>query len=234
MNRIERTIALNGRNTPISIRRSKRAQRIAIRIGASNRLPELVLPPGVSENDGISFLLSKQDWLLKRVDDMPGGIPFVDGVRIPICNVVHTAHHAPAGRRGVWRKDTDIFVSGTANHFARRLTDWLRREARGSLATAAKEKAKQIGRPIKRITIRDQHSRWGSCSYDGSLSFNWRLILAPPEILDYVAAHEAAHLVEMNHSKAFWQIVGQLTPHCEFGRSWLKTNGYRLHLYGRP
>ena len=90
----------------------------------------------------------------------------------------------------------------------------------------------QLGVPIKRICVRDQSSRWGSCSNTGVLSFSWRLILAPPFVLDYLAAHEVSHLVELNHSPRFWRLVKRLYPQVERAKVWLDANGTDLHRYG--
>jgi len=92
--------------------------------------------------------------------------------------------------------------------------------------------ARQVERKLGRITLRDTRSRWGSCAANGNLSFSWRLVLAPVEVLDYVVAHEVAHLVHHNHSPAYWAVVRELVPEADGLRRWLKTNGPRLHLYG--
>ena len=110
----------------------------------------------------------------------------------------------------------------------RQLCAWLRREVQKS----AQEYAEALGVRVKRISIRDQSSRWGSCTSAGSLSFSWRLILAPPFVLDYLAAHEVAHLVEMNHSARFWRVVARVCPSVERAKKWLDTYGNDLHRYG--
>jgi predicted metal-dependent hydrolase len=123
-------------------------------------------------------------------------------------------------------------VAGGFEHLDRRVHDFLKREARRDLQKAAERYADVLDVKVKRLSIRDQSSRWGSCTSSGSLSFSWRLILAPPFVLDYLAAHEVAHLVEMNHSPRFWKIVGRICNHVERAKRWLDAEGNDLHRYG--
>ena len=125
-----------------------------------------------------------------------------------------------------------LCVAGGAEHMDRRVHDYLKREARKDLHKASLAYAQDLGVRVKRLSIRDQSSRWGSCTSAGSLSFSWRLILAPPYVLDYLAAHEVAHLVEMNHSARFWRVVGRVCDHVDRAKAWLDTHGNDLHRYG--
>jgi predicted metal-dependent hydrolase len=127
-----------------------------------------------------------------------------------------------------------LCVAGNAPHLDRRVGDYLRREARRELETASLKFAAALGVAVRRITVRDQSSRWGSCSTTGMLSFSWRLILAPSHVLDYLAAHEVAHLVEMNHSARFWRLVQRLCPDHDRAKTWLDAHGADLHRYGLP
>ena len=123
-------------------------------------------------------------------------------------------------------------VPGRPAHLERRLGDWLKRQAVLDLTIASRQHAKRLGVEFCRIAVRDTSSRWGSCSATGTLSFSWRLILAPPFVLDNAAAHEVAHLEEMNHNRRFWSLVHMLCPETDMARSWLKAHGNGLHLYG--
>ncbi|MBT7944473.1 MAG: M48 family metallopeptidase, partial [Alphaproteobacteria bacterium] len=136
-------------------------------------------------------------------------------------------------KRGVVRLGFgEILVAGGQEHLARRVRDWFKGEARDRIRPLVRDKALVLGRTPGRITVRDTKSRWGSCSHDGNLSFCWRLVMAPATVLDYVVAHEVAHLVEHNHGPDFWRLVGTLTGDMDGGRDWLKRNGERLHRIG--
>ncbi|MFP4003729.1 MAG: M48 family metallopeptidase, partial [Alphaproteobacteria bacterium] len=142
--------------------------------------------------------------------------------------------HRPEARRGVWlnAETGALCVSGGAKHVERRVADWLRREARIDLCARVWLHAAAIGERPSRITVRDTKSRWGSCSQEGALSFSWRLILAPPGVLDYVAAHETAHLKYMNHGPRFQALLRRLAPDTERHEGWLREQGPDLHRYG--
>lgn len=226
------TVDADGVPVILRLRRSKKARRILLRIDRNARTAELVLPSGISVSEGQKFAQSKALWLRNRIATMPSGLPFEPGASIPFLGVPHDLIHAPDRRAGVVREGGTIQVSGDVEFFARRVQDWLRQEAKREISALAHPKAKAIGRKINRITVRDQQSRWGSCSSEGNLNFSWRLILTPLAVLDYVVAHEVAHLREMNHSARFWSLVDTLTDHTEEGRNWLRVHGPKLHAYG--
>ncbi len=226
------TLDADGTAVTLAVRRSKRARRILLRIDRNARRAELVLPPGVSVADGRRFAETKALWLLNRLALLPEGLPFAPGATVPILGTGCLLVHNPAGRAGVVRDGDRLMVSGHGDFFARRVRDWLKREARRRIGELAHAKAARIGRKIARVSVRDQQSRWGSCSTTGNLNFSWRLILAPAEVLDYVVAHEVAHLAEMNHSARFWELVDMLSDHAESSCKWLRTHGPGLHAYG--
>ncbi len=226
------TISLGGRDVTLALRRSNRARHIAIRVDAALGGAELVLPAKASVSSGRAFLQQRAAWLLAQLDRIPASVPFRAGETIPYRGTPHCIAHDPWARRGVHLADQCIVVSGHPEHLARRLRDWLRREALAAIAPLAKAKTAILGRRHGRISIRDQKSRWGSCSPSGNLSFNWRLILTPDDVLDYVVAHEIGHLIQANHSPAFWTVVDRLTPHARPGRRWLRQNGGALFRYG--
>ena len=123
---------------------------------------------------------------------------------------------------GVWLEEGTICVSGRPEHLSRRVRDFLKQQARKAILPRAQEKAARLGRHAGRITLRDTRSRWGSCSVSGDLNFSWRLVLAPIIVLDYVIAHEVAHLVEYNHGRKFWALAKDLTENMEEAKTWLK------------
>lgn len=231
------------RPVPVHLRHSARARRVILRVDSARDRIELVLPTGVPREEALDFARSKTDWLARQLDAVPDRVPFRDGHLIPYRGVQHRIRHrpdAPPTARGiVWSEPgaaeespPELHVMGSAPHVPRRVEDWLRREARAALSSRAREKAAEIDRRPARVTVRDTRSRWGSCSRDRAIAFSWRLILAPDWVLDYVVAHEVAHLRHMNHGPRFWALCASLTEHCEPARAWLRENGRDLHRYG--
>ena len=155
---------------------------------------------------------------------------------LPLRGIDHRIVHRPESRGTVWiesaTEEPALCVAGAEPHMARRIHDFLKREAKRDLEAASRRAAERLGVSIKRVSIRDQSSRWGSCSTTGVLSYSWRLILAPPFVLDYLAAHEVAHLIEMNHSRRFWRLVTRICPHVTRAKTWLGVHGGNLHRYG--
>ena len=225
-------LAAGGLPMTLGVRRSGRARRILLRIDRNARRAELVLPPGASVAEGRAFAEKKALWLRNRLALLPEAVPFEPGATVPVLGIDRLLIHAPEARAGVVMEEGRLVVSGEPDFFARRVRDWLKAEARRRIAGLSLAKAARIGRTVARISVRDPQSRWGSCSAAGNLNFSWRLILAPAEVLDYVVAHEVAHLKEPNHSAQFWALVDTLTDHADFGRSWLRANGPGLHAYG--
>ncbi|SFE84112.1 M48 family metallopeptidase [Roseivivax sediminis] len=223
-------IALPG-NPPISVdlRRSRAARRMSLRLSGLDGRVTLTLPARVPEAEGLAFLRDKEAWLRRHLSDQAPAVTIGLGATIPVegepCEI------APGTGRAVRREGDVLHVPGDPERVASRLQAWLKARARDRLAAASDRHAAALGRGIKRITLRDTRSRWGSCSHEGALMYSWRLILAPPEVLDYVAAHEVAHLVEMNHSQAFWDVVTRLYGDWKAPRDWLRHEGSGLHRY---
>jgi predicted metal-dependent hydrolase len=217
----------------VSIRVSPRARRVGLRIDATERKVEVILPRGVAVKTGLRFLEAKRDWVAARLEALPQPVPFVEGAPVPLLGVVHRIRREldPA-TPPVRIVDREIRVRGDPAYLARRVRDHLIALAGAEIASRARRLAAQIGRDVARVTLRDTRSRWGSCSARGNLSFSWRLILAPEPVLDYVVAHEVAHLIEMNHGPRFWQLVARLVPDSAGPRAWLKQHRVRLLSYG--
>jgi hypothetical protein len=166
-------------------------------------------------------------------------VPFADGGLIPLRGVPHLIRFTGPGRgapvRVVKRSHDlhdELHVRGDYEHAPRRLRDWLISEAKKDLTERSRYHSDRLQLKVGRITVRDQTSRWGSCSSTGNLSYSWRLILAPTAILDYVAAHEVAHLREMNHGPRFWALVRKTFPDLDEAKQWLQVYGLDLHRYG--
>jgi hypothetical protein len=221
----------------IRIRRHRRARRYTLRIHPSDREAILTMPPRGTLVDAKDFAQRHGAWIAARLGRLPKAAPFHHGTLVPLRGHEHKIVHRAGSRGTVWTETRDsgeriICVAGEPEHVDRRVHDFLKREARKDLQKAALHYAEALGVKVKRISIRDQSSRWGSCTSAGSLSFSWRLILAPAYVLDYLAAHEVAHLVEMNHSARFWKVVGKVCPSTERAKTWLDTHGNDLHRYG--
>jgi predicted metal-dependent hydrolase len=158
-------------------------------------------------------------------------------VLLPFRGEPHRITHRQGARGTVWTESDGnggrlLCVAGHAPHLGRRVADFLQREAKCDLEAASRRFATDLGLRVRRVCVRDQSSRWGSCSTTGVLSFSWRLVLAPRYVLEYLAAHEVAHLVEMNHSVRFWRLVNRLAPDHTRAKAWLDAHGADLHRYG--
>ena len=221
----------------VRLRRHRRARRYTLRIHPSDREAILTMPPRGTLAEAKDFAQRHGGWIAARLGRLPKAAPFHPGTVMPLRGVPHRIVHRPGVRGTVWPEMRDsgeriLCVAGGLDHIERRVSDYLKREARNDLQKAAQSYAAALGVRVKRLSIRDQSSRWGSCTSAGSLSFSWRLILAPPFVLDYLAAHEVAHLVEMNHSPRFWRVVARVCDHVERAKKWLDTSGNDLHRYG--
>ena len=209
----------------VRIRRSKRARRFSLTVNRADGRARLSMPIWAAESEAIAFLSDREDWLRQHVAAAPvqmrpavGGVLPIEGMDRPI---------VAGGGRSARFRDGAIEVPDDGR-VGPRVKALMTNMARDALNTAADRHAGALGRPYGRITIRDTKSRWGSCSAKGDLMFSWRLIMAPPEILDYVAAHEVAHLAEMNHSDRFWRLCHQLCPETPIHRRWLREKGPEL------
>jgi predicted metal-dependent hydrolase len=220
-------------DVPVKVRVSLRARRMSLRIDERAEAIELVLPPGVPVAKGMAFVERHRRWVATRLAAQPPHVPFADGGEVPVLGIPHRIRHLGVGwRQGTVFADGEILVGGEAAHVARRVRDALAERARQELARRSRALAESIGRKVTRVSVRDTKSRWGSCSAAGSLAFSWRLILAPERVLDYVVAHEVAHLVHLNHGVRFWRLVEKLAPGAATQREWLSANRVRLLRYG--
>jgi len=228
----------HGDNTfRVRLRRRASARRMTLRVSTATRDIILTIPEHTALAAAASFADSHADWIATRLARVPERVAFVQGALVPVRGVPHRIVHW-SSVRGTTSATTDpagepiLAVAGDAPHVARRVREFLQREARRDLGVAVNAYTDALGVPARRITVRDTKSRWGSCSTNGSLNFSWRLILAPPFVLNYLAAHEVAHLKEMNHSHRFWRTVHKLCPRTEEAERWLKRHGSELHKYG--
>ena len=180
----------------------------------------------------LAFARREKDWIAGQLAKAPGPVVLEPGACLPFRGQDHEIRSALVGPAPVWRADGAIFVRGNGAHGPRRIMDFLKRQARSACEARALAHAARLGVFPSRISVRDTASRWGSCSAARALSFSWRLILAPDFVLDYVVAHEVAHLREMNHGPRFWAHVRALMPQMDKAQAWLKLHGRELQRYG--
>jgi predicted metal-dependent hydrolase len=220
----------------VALKRVSTSRRFTLRVRAATRDVLLTMPARSTLKSAREFAERHAAWIGVRLARLPRPVAFVHAAKTPLRGVDHTIVHRPGERGVVWTEigahGPLICVSGEKPHIERRVRDFLKREARKDIETAVARHARRLSVAPRRITLRDTVSRWGSCSSTGALNFSWRLILAPPEILDYLAAHEVAHIVHMNHSPIFWKLTRRLFPETERAEAWLKTHGAQLHRFG--
>ncbi len=228
-------IEIGGREVGVLVRVSDRAKNYRLAISPRSG-PVLTVPRSGRWRDAEAFLSRHAAWLGTRLEKFGDAPRLADRAIIPFRGRPHRiiSLESPRGLVSVvsGEDEPEIRVPGGQSHCRRRLLDWLKSEARADLEAACAIHAQSLGVTIAAISLRDQSSRWGSCSSARRLNFNWRLVMAPPFVLDYVAAHEVAHILEMNHAPAFWRTVARALPDFERGRAWLKANGQSLMQIG--
>ena len=207
-------------------------RRSTARIDTGGRGLRITIPPGLARREVDRFLHNHQDWLEQRLKVIPRRPRVRPGIKLPLRGVPHLIIHEP-GTRGtvkVVRDETGpmLVVHGERPHLPRRVADFLKREAKRRIEVLVEKHTAAIGKRAKTIRYRDTTSRWGSCTADGTLSFSWRIMMAPPQVINYLVAHEVAHLRQMNHGPKFWKLCRELCPDTEECRAWLKRNGAAL------
>ena len=229
-------VAHDGEVYRIALNRSSRSRRFTLRVRTATRDVLLTMPARASLKAAREFAERHSAWIGVRLKRLPRPVAFEPSAKAPLRGVEHRIVHRPGARGIVWVESGDgeprLCVAGERPHVARRVTDFLKREAMKDIEAAVARHARTLRVQPKRVAVRDTVSRWGSCSSSGRLGFSWRLILAPPFVLDYLAAHEVAHLVHMNHSPKFWSLVRRASPDVDRAEAWLRAHGASLHRYG--
>lgn len=223
---------------PLRLSVNRRARRVSIRIDAARGQAVLVAPSERRLADAVAFARAKHRWIAERLAARPSGSGgYAPGATVPLEGVAVRLEQIP-GSAAARLVDTPsglaIRSGGEGEAYARRIENLLKRMARERLAHHTGVHARALNLKAPKVGVGDPKSRWGSCTPGrGSIRYSWRLILAPPEILDYVAAHEVAHLVHADHSPAFWSVVERLIGDHRTHRAWLRANGAALHAVGR-
>ena len=224
-------LRIEGRAVEVNVRLNPRARRLIVRVHPSTGEISVVAPSQRALDRAMDFARGQSDWIAAQLSRVPKIVPLEVGATVPLRGQDHVVRPGESGRGAVWLEDGTIRVAGHPEHHSRRLLDFLKREAKKELEARAFHHASRLGLKPTRITVRDTASRWGSCSISRSLSFSWRLILAPPFVLDYVVAHEIAHMREMNHGPKFWRLVDDLVGDPRRPQTWLHDHGSALHRY---
>ncbi|MCX8509796.1 MAG: SprT family zinc-dependent metalloprotease [Rhodobacteraceae bacterium] len=213
----------------LTLRRSARARRFSLRVSRLDGRVTLSLPVRARESEALAFAAGQADWIRRTLARASVSEQVGFGMSLPFGGQLLRLE--PARVRAPVIAGAILCLPPDPERAAARTLAFLKLQARQRLQVASDHYAAMLGRPHAGLTLRDTRSRWGSCASDGRLMYSWRLIMAPPLVLDYVAAHEVAHLAEMNHSPAFWAVVRRLMPDYETHRRWLKTEGNALHRF---
>ncbi|MDI3307546.1 MAG: SprT family zinc-dependent metalloprotease [Acetobacteraceae bacterium] len=214
---------------PVRWRRSTRARRVSLRIDARAGEVVVTLPPRAGRRAGMALLTTHAAWVMERLAALSPHIALEPGSEVPLGGVPHVIRHVPEAERDTaWLEPGAILAPGKLEQVPRRVAEFLRAEAMRRIQVLSAGHAALLGVKAKALRLKDTRSRWGSCAPDGTLAFSWRLVMAPDWVLDYVVAHEVAHLRELNHSDRFWAHVARLTPHRDAAVEWLRANGPAL------
>ncbi|MEZ5809994.1 MAG: SprT family zinc-dependent metalloprotease [Rhizobiaceae bacterium] len=226
------SLEIAGRVMPLAIVEHARARRLTLRIETGGRGIRVTVPPGVDRDEIDRFVRRHHGWLSERVERLPDRQALKPGMKVPVRGEPHRIVHVE-GKRGITAtaRQADgpvLLVYGDPRHVGRRVADFLKKQAKAHIEPLVVRHASAIGAHARSVRFKDTASRWGSCSAAGNLSFSWRIMMAPPAVIDYLVAHEVAHLKEMNHGAGFWRLCEKLCPKTAECRAWLKRNGAKL------
>ena len=215
---------------PVEFVRSFRAKSIKITPQLAKKIIRITYPVYVRKSVAVNFLDSKKDWVIQQLEKVPETVKICEGAKISLLGKEYKIFNVPDARRGVWIEDSYIFVSGDLEFLNLRVKEFVKKEVRKYISQKAHFYAKKLDVSFEKITIKDTVSRWGSCASNGHLSFSWRLAFAPIFVIDYVVAHEVAHLRELNHSYKFWNTVAVIYEgNVNDAQNWLSRYGISLY-----
>lgn len=228
-------MAKSGQTLDIRLETNPRARRISLKIDTKNRQAVAIAPNKKYEKSAIKFAEERIDWIIERLNELPTQQHLTIGSYVPLRGDNYLIETAIKGRQ-VYIDDTSpihkIMVPGRAELTPKKVVGFLKAAARADLTRRVNVHAQTLSVQPASISIKDTKTRWGSCSSKNNLNFSWRLVCAPTFVLDYVAAHECAHLLEMNHSPRFWAHVARCIPDVKPAKQWLNANGRALHAIG--
>ncbi|MCD8497728.1 MAG: M48 family metallopeptidase [Alphaproteobacteria bacterium] len=217
------------------IKHSTRARRLALRLDPAERVVRLTVPRGISLKKAQDFVYDHMDWIDEKIAALPPAMPYEHGRTIPLLGqdrLLEIIEPVRGSRTKIELLPDSLHVQTLLENPSARIERFIKNLALENLTALSHEKAALIDKKIKAVTVRDTKSRWGSCAHDGALSYSWRLIFAPRLAMDYVVAHEIAHLVHLNHSRAFWDVCRDLSEDYVEGEYWMRNHGHELMRYG--
>jgi predicted metal-dependent hydrolase len=225
-------LKIDGQAVELNVKLNPRARRLIVKVHPATGEVMVIAPTKRALDRAVDFARGESDWIARQLAKVPARVVLAPGAHVPFLGIDHLIVRAERGPVTADTAEHVIRVSGRSEHAPRRLLDFFKKQARRELEQKSIAFAARLGLKPRRITVRDTASRWGSCSSTRSLSFSWRLVMAPPFVLDYVVAHEVAHLKEMNHGARFWKLVGELIGDAVPAQVWLNQHGTALHRYG--
>lgn len=219
----------------VTVKRSKRARRVALRLDAKEGVMNLVVPPHMKLDSALKFAKTHEKWVKETLAALPPSVPFEDGTIIPILGQkrrISITYDEKFKRTDIQLLKTVLQVRTNQIDPSRRIRRYLKTLAKETLTEMTKKKIRRIGVDKVTVAVRETKSRWGSCSEDGNISYSWRLIFAPEIAMDYVVAHEVAHLAHMDHGDEFWRLCRRLSKDVFEGEYWMRNHGNILLRYG--
>ena len=216
---------------PLKVTKSAQAKRLTLRIDGKSRQAVLSIPPRCTQKQAIKFVTEHQEWIIEHLQNLPQVKHFTSGENISFFGQEILIQHAPEKRWGARIEQGVLYVSGESEFTHRRVKDFIKKEAQKTFLLRSQKLASKIDCKVHDVVIKDTKSRWGSCSSLNNINYNWRLALAPKEVIDYIIAHEVSHLAHQDHSKEFWSCVKKLCPTYKIGQSWLKQHGKELYMF---
>ncbi len=229
------TYQLGDRHLGVTFRRNPRAKRTTLRVDAIKERLLVTLPQRTPEDNAWDLIKQAEPWIIKQLEKGIKPTPFAPDMDIPVFGEPHRIRFQPFDSISIEHDQHSkaIVIKGyTSQVIPTLMMDWLWQQIQEYTEEKVDFLAQQIGKTVNVVNIKDLNSRWGSCSSRNNISLSWRLVFAPHNVIDYVCAHEVAHLKEMNHSPRFWSIVEQFCPEHQELRAWLRKNSALLHSYG--
>lgn len=218
---------------PVELTRRKGMKRMILRLSKTADTIKVSAPPRMPLHEIIQFVGTSRPWIETQLSKKPPmNQSLFPNMTLSVGGIEYFVRHEEAKRRSIEIQENSIIVRGHLEDFSGSLLCYFRKLADQKCTYWSRQLADKLGLVYKKITIKDVKGRWGSCSSQGNLNYNWRIILAPEAVVIYLCAHEVSHLKHMDHSPEFWSTVASVCPDHKALRSWLRKNGDELYRYG--